>query len=235
VADLVKTSAGGRELRTRIVPVDSGAARATPALAAALDTYDRRADTLERRVLGQIKRPLIRAGNQFPLGGFLAEARRNIVRADLGLIRTDAIRADLPAGPVTYRRLTAIEPGGSDLVRLTLNGTQLQAALEHALSGADGPTVHLAGAQVRYDPKAAAGRRVKGVVFQGGRKLRAEATYTLATDDSTAAGAEGFTMLAGRPLERRGLLGVEATAAFLRRLPQPVEPEAPAAFVSTRR
>jgi hypothetical protein len=107
--------------------------------------------------------------------------------------------------------------------------------LEHALSGTDGPTVHLAGAQVRYDPKAPAGRRVKGVVFQGGRRLRAEGSYTLATDDSTAAGAGGFAMFTNRPMERRGLLEVEATAAFLRRLPQPVEPEPPAAFLSTRR
>jgi 2',3'-cyclic-nucleotide 2'-phosphodiesterase (5'-nucleotidase family) len=235
VADLVKTSSGGREFRTRVNPVDGGPVHPVPALAAALDTYDRRSDTLERRVLGQIKRPLIRAGNQFPLGGFLAEARRNIARADVGLVRTAAIRADLPAGAVTYSRLAAVEPGGNDLVRLTLNGTQLKAALEHALSGPDGPSVHLAGAQVRYDPRAPAGRRVKGIVLQGGRKLHLDATYTLATDDSTAAGAGGFAMLAGRPPERRGLLEVEATAAFLRRLPQPVEPEAPAAFLPTRR
>ncbi len=235
VADLVKTPSGGREIRTRLEPIDSGAARPAPPLAAALDIYERRTDTLEQRVLGQIKRPLVRQGNQFPLGGFLAEARRNIVRADLGLVRTDAIRADLPAGAVTYRRLTAVEPGGSDLVRLTVTGTELQAALEHALSGTDGPTVHLAGAQVRYDPRARAGRRVKGVVLQGGRKLRAEETYTVATDDSTAAGAGGFAMLTGRPAERRGFLAVEATAAFLRRLPQPVEPAPPAAFLSTRR
>jgi hypothetical protein len=42
-------------------------------------------------------------------------------------------------------------------------------------------------------------------------------------------------MLAGRPMERVGLLDVEAVAAYLRRLPQPVEVEASAAFQSTRR
>jgi hypothetical protein len=69
----------------------------------------------------------------------------------------------------------------------------------------------------------------------GSRKLRPRENYTLATDDSTAAGAGGFTMLVGRPLERVGLLDVEAAATYLRRLPQPVEIEASPAFQSTRR
>jgi len=54
-------------------------------------------------------------------------------------------------------------------------------------------------------------------------------------DEATAAGAGGFSMLAGRPIERVGLLDAEAVAAYLRRLPQPVEVEASAAFQSTRR
>jgi hypothetical protein len=42
-------------------------------------------------------------------------------------------------------------------------------------------------------------------------------------------------MLAGRPVERVGLLDVEAAATYLRRLPQPVEVDASPAFQSTRR
>ena len=136
---------------------------------------------------------------------------------------------------MTYARLTAVEPSGSDLVRLTITGTQLTAVLERALAGSGGPTVHLAGAQVRYDPRAAAGKRVRGVVLTGGRKLRAEAEYTLATDEATAGGAGGLGPLAGLQYEREGLLDVEAVGAYLRRLPQPVEASQPAAFISTRR
>ncbi|MGH7527239.1 MAG: 5'-nucleotidase C-terminal domain-containing protein, partial [Gemmatimonadales bacterium] len=235
VADLVKTPAGGREFRTRVERVDSGPVRPEPALAAALETYRRRSDTLERRVLGRMKRPLARTGDQFPLGGFLAQARRNLGRADVGLVRTEAIRADLPAGPVTFARLTEVEPFRSDLVRLTLTGTQLRAALEQALPGPGVPVAHIAGALVRYDPKAQAGHRIKNLVLHGGRQVRPRELYTLATDDSTAVGVGGFTALLGRPLEWRGMLEVEATAAFLRRLPQPVEVEPATGFLSTRR
>lgn len=235
VADLVKTPAGGFDIRLGVVPVDSALRGGDARFRAELDRYQRRSDSVLTRPLGALKRPLVRAGPQFPLGTLIADARRNVLRTDLGLVRTESIRADLPAGPVTYARLSAVEPAGSDLVRLTLTGTQLSALLEGALAGSGGPTIHLAGAQVRYDPRAAAGRRVRGVTLTGGRKLRADAEYTLATDEATAAGAVGLGALAGVGYQREGLLDVEAVAAFLRRLPQPVEVSQPAGFVSTRR
>jgi 5'-nucleotidase len=136
---------------------------------------------------------------------------------------------------VTLARLREVEPAGSDLVRLTLTGAQVRSLLERVLEADDGPAVHLAGGQVRYDPRAPAGRRVKEVTFLDGRKLRPGDSYTLATDEATARGAGGFTMLAARPTERVGLLDVEAAATYLRRLPQPVEVEASTAFRSTRR
>jgi 2',3'-cyclic-nucleotide 2'-phosphodiesterase (5'-nucleotidase family) len=235
VGDLVKTPAGGVDLRVRLVPVGDDAAVPGTPLAAALDTFARRQDSLTRRPLAQLKRPLTRDRARHTLGGVIAEARRNLARADLGLVRDASLRADLPAGPVTLARLRAVEPAGSDLLRLTLTGSQVQALLERALDDGTGSLVHLAGARVRYDPRAPAGRRVKEVTLTGGRKLKQKERYTLATDEPTAAGGNGFPMLAGSPVERVGLLDVEAVAAYLRRLPQPVEVEASAAFLSTRR
>ena len=235
VGDLVKTPAGGMEMRARLTAVPPATASPGTPLAGALDTFARRSDSLARRALAQLKRPLAREGAQHALGGVLAEARRNLARADLGLVRNASILADLPAGPVTLARLREVEPAGSDLVRLTLTGAQVQSLLERALEDPGGPSVHLAGGQVRYDPRAPAGRRVKEVTLGTGRKLRPRDSYTVATDDSTAAGAGGFTMLSGRAAERVGLLDVEAAATYLRRLPQPVEVEASTAFRSTRR
>jgi 2',3'-cyclic-nucleotide 2'-phosphodiesterase (5'-nucleotidase family) len=235
VIDVVKTPAGGRELRTRVDRVDPEVGRGNPALAAALDVYARKADTLDGRALAQLKRPLLRKGVQFPLGGLLAEARRNAFRADVGLVPTSAIRSDLPAGPVTYTKLSQVEPFRLNLVRLTLNGAELRSLLEKTLEAPAGPIAHVAGVVVRYDPKAPAGRRVKSIALQGNRKLRDQDTYTLATDDSTAAGVGGFSMLSGHPMLRSGMLDVEATAAFLRQLPQPVEVSAAGGFLATRR
>jgi 2',3'-cyclic-nucleotide 2'-phosphodiesterase / 3'-nucleotidase / 5'-nucleotidase len=234
VADLVKTPAGGLEFRIGVVPVDSARAGGNAELRAALDTYHRRSDSVLTRPLATLKRPLVREGTQYPLGGLIAEARRNVLRTDLGLVRTASIHADLPAGGATYERLSAVEPDRSDLVKVTLSAVQLTALLEQALALNGGATVHLAGAQVRYDPRAPTGRRVREVVLQGGRKLRRDAEVTLATDLPTVEGAGDLTVLRGLTYQRAGLLDVEAVAGFLRRLPQPVEVGPAATFVSTR-
>jgi 2',3'-cyclic-nucleotide 2'-phosphodiesterase (5'-nucleotidase family) len=235
VADLVKTPAGGLEFRIGVAPVDTARVGGSAELRAALESYRRRSDTVLTRPLATLKRPLVREGSQYPLGALIAEARRNVLRADLGLVRTGSIHADLPAGPATFERLSAVEPEGSDLVKVSLSTTQLTALLEQALSLGGDATVHLAGAVVRYDPRAPVGRRVRGVVLQGGRKLKRDGEVTLATDLPTLDGAGDLTVLRGLMYQRAGLLDVEAVAAFLRRLPQPVEVGPAATFVSTRR
>ncbi|HTG49452.1 MAG TPA: hypothetical protein VL915_03110, partial [Gemmatimonadales bacterium] len=81
--------------------IDSGPAPPGTHIAATLDTFTRRQDSLARRSVAQLKSPLTRTGSEHALGGMIAEARRNLARADLGLVREASIYADLPAGPVT--------------------------------------------------------------------------------------------------------------------------------------
>jgi 2',3'-cyclic-nucleotide 2'-phosphodiesterase (5'-nucleotidase family) len=128
-----------------------------------------------------------------------------------------------------------VEPAAADLLLLTLSGAQVRDLLEQALAGDGTPDVHLAGATVRYDPKARAGRRVKSIALAGGRKFKTEDAYSLVTDHVSAAGGGGLTVLRGLLAERLGLIDIEAVAGYLRRLPQPVEFEGTAAFHSTRR
>ena len=234
VADVVKTAAGGREIRVRIERVAAGPARPGTPLASVLGRVQTRTDSSDRRVVARLKRPLERGGRQDAVGGMVAEARRNAAHADLGLVQDASIRGGLAAGPVTLARLREVEPAGQPLVRLQLTGGELRDLLERTLTDSAGPSAHLAGAIVRYDPRAPAGRRVRSVALAGGRKLRAEAAYTLVTDEATASG-RGDLLPGGRPAERLGIRDVEAVATYLRRLPQPVELGASVAFQSTRR
>jgi 5'-nucleotidase len=234
VADLVKTGAGGREVRTRLEPVNPDSIREDTVVSALIERYRRGAESATKRVVASIKLPLFRIGDQYPLGQVIAEARRNVLRTDLGMVGNGGIRGDLQGGPVTYGQLYEVEPFQNTLVRLTLTGRQLQEVLEHAL-GVDGrPLAHVAGAVVRYDPRRPTGRRVRSVEVQG-RALRRDARYTLAADDFLAAGGDGYDMLIGLPAEPGGILDVDGLITYLRRLPQPVEVTSAPAFVSTRR
>jgi 5'-nucleotidase len=157
-----------------------------------------------------------------------------VLRADVGLVGNDGIRAGLPAGPVTYSQLFEIQPSQNHLVKVTLSGARLRDVLEHAIDRGGRPTAHVAGVKVRYDPRASK-RRVRSMELSGGRKLRTDATYTLAVDDFLSAGGDGYTMLLGLPAEPGGMLDVEGLITYLRRLPQPVTFRDQPGFSSTRR
>jgi len=184
-------------------------------------------------VVARLKSPLDRGGRQDAVGAMVAAARRNAGRADLGLVRGGSIRGGLAAGPVTLAGLRAVEPAGEPLVLLQLGGKELRDLLERTLTDSAGPSVHLAGAVVRYDPRSAPGRRIRSVALAGGRKLESDGSYTMVTDAATASGAGGI-LPGGRSSERLGLQDVEAAATYLRRLPQPVELGPSVAFQSTR-
>jgi 2',3'-cyclic-nucleotide 2'-phosphodiesterase (5'-nucleotidase family) len=134
---------------------------------------------------------------------------------------------------VTLAGLRAVEPAGEPLVLLRVGGKELRDLLERTLTDSAGPSVHLAGAVVRYDPRSAPGRRIRSVALAGGRKLENDGSYTMVTDAATASAAGGI-LPGGRSGQRLGLQDVEAVAAYLRRLPQPVELGPSVAFQATR-
>jgi 5'-nucleotidase len=235
VADLVKTPPGGREVRIRIEPVVPGRVKEDQAMAELVEAYGRKADSITSRVVATVKFPLQRRGDQHPLGGLIAEARRNVLRADVGLVRNDDIRADLPAGPVSYGQLFEVQSSQNGLLKVTLTGRQLGEVLEHAFDRRGRPTAHVSGAKVSYDPSRPMGKRVRRVEFQDGRKLQSDATYTLAADDFLVAGGDGYTTLIGRSAEPAGTLDVDGLIAYLRRLPQPMVMPRVTGFTSTRR
>ncbi len=234
IADVVKTSAGAREVRTRIEPVIADRITPDPGMAALVETYRRRTDSISGRVVATLKVPLTRAGPQHRLGNMLAEARRNVLRADLGLIANSDIRGDLPAGPITYGQVYEVQPSQRSMVTVTLSGKQLREVLEQALAHGGRPSAHVAGARVRYDPRRGIGRRIQAVELQRGRKLQSNAQYTLAVDDVLASGGEGYPMLGRLPSAPGTLLDVDAVVAYLRRLPQPVEVPGESGFQSSR-
>jgi 2',3'-cyclic-nucleotide 2'-phosphodiesterase (5'-nucleotidase family) len=233
VADLVRTAAGGREVRTRVEPVNTDSLPQDPVVAAVVERHAREAESATKRVVAAIKLPLVRTGNEHRLGQLIAEARRNVLRTDVGIVGNGGIRGDLPGGPITYGQLYEVQPFQNTLLRLTLTGRQLQDVLEHALASGS-PYAHVAGVIVRYDPRGSPGRRVRSVELAG-RKFRRDERYTLAVDDFLAAGGDGYKMLSNLPAEPGGILDMDALITYLKRLPQPAEITLRPGFVSTRK
>jgi 2',3'-cyclic-nucleotide 2'-phosphodiesterase (5'-nucleotidase family) len=219
VVDVIRTVPGGRELRARPIPLAADV-RPDPVLARVAEGFRRRADSIETEPVATLKLPLDRGDRR--LGQLVAEARRNALHADAGLVRESELRSGLAAGPVAYRDLVRVPPFERTLVTVTLSGKQLLRLFEQAL--ADGtPSVGVAGLQVRYDPKRAVGRRVRRVLFGDGRELQRDSVYHVVVDDAMVGPTGGLAVLREGVAARSALLDVDALVRYLRRLPQPVE------------
>jgi 5'-nucleotidase len=223
VVDFVD-SAGTRVARIRVETVYADREAPDTAVARVVDAYVRRTAPLANRAVAELAAPLERTGDQYPLGNLIADAYRAAAHADVAIVNNGGIRADLPAGTVTWGQLFEVVPFQNYVVRLTVTGAVLKAALEHAVGAADA-RAHVSGITVRVTPANPAGQRVTAVTLAGGRPLVDTATYTLAVPDFMAAGGSGYAMLRVSA-ENTGVVDLDALVDYLRSLPQPVRPPA---------
>jgi 5'-nucleotidase len=202
-------------------------------LAAVVARAEAAADSVGSRVVARIKVPLRKGGGAgAPLGELVADAQRNALRADVAFVSGATLSADLPAGPTTYGSLLALHQMARPLVTVRVTGAVLKQALEAAVREVE-PAVHLSGVTLRYDPRAADGRRVRRVTLSDGSSLRKNRQYRVAVAEPLLRQSR-FAALAGGPTEPSTVTDVDALALYLRRLPQPVLPPEPGRVEASR-
>ncbi len=228
VVDFVRVAGTRREVRARMETPWADVARRDPALADLLARAQRDVDTIAARQIVPLKFPLRREGGDYALGRLIADAQRNIAKADVAIMNNGGIRADLPSGTITYGDLYEVQPFQNRLQRLTVKGDVLLQALEQVVAGDRGPSAHVAGVELWYDPDRRAGQRITRTRLANGREIERGRTYTLAVSDFLAMGGSGFAMLVGVPAVDLEVLDLDALIQYLRVLRPPVEgPAAP--------
>jgi 2',3'-cyclic-nucleotide 2'-phosphodiesterase (5'-nucleotidase family) len=214
-------SAGVRVAHMRVATVWADRERPDTAVARVVAEQVRRVAPRTSRVVATLAATLVRRSDQYALGNLIADADRAAAHADVAIVNNGGIRADLPAGAVTWGQLFEVLPFQNFVVRLTVSGAVLRQALEHAV-GARDARAHVSGVLVRVDASGPPGRRVTSVTLAGGGPLLDTAHYSLAVPDFLAAGGSGYAMLRGVPTENTGVVDLDALIAYLRALPQPV-------------
>ena len=227
VVDIVRTAAGRREVRARIETPYTDRVYPDPSVVEIVTFYEKAIEGLTSRVVGRFQAELRRRGDEYALGRLIADAQRDVAKADVAIVNNGGIRADLPAGTATYGDLYAVQPFQNRLVRLAVKGDVLLQALEHAVAG-ERPDAHLSGVELWYDPGKRPGDRITRVRLADGNGIERDRTYTLAVSDFLAAGGSGFAMLVGRPGADLGILDLDALIGYLAVLRQPIEPPADA-------
>jgi 5'-nucleotidase len=133
------------------------------------------------------------------IGNLMADAVRESVQADVGMINAGAIRGDriYTAGPLTRRLMLAMHPFGNVVVKTEIPGRVLLQALTHAVSALPataGRFPQVSGLKLAVDIHDTP-PRLTGVLVNG-QPLDVNRTYTLALPDYLFTGGDGFAMFA---------------------------------------
>jgi 2',3'-cyclic-nucleotide 2'-phosphodiesterase / 3'-nucleotidase / 5'-nucleotidase len=221
VVDFVRVGGTRREVRARIETPFADRVRLDPGLAEAQRLDQQSIASITSRPVARFASALRRAGGEYGLGRLIADAQRNVAKADVALVNNGGIRADVAAGLATWGDLYEVEPFQNRLLRLAVSGKVLREALEHTVAG-DRPDAHVAGIEVWYDPRKPPGERIKRLRLATGRDVATNGTYTLAVADFLAAGGSGYAMLRGAVSGDVGVTDLDALIQYLAVLRQPI-------------
>jgi len=221
VVDFVRGPGGRREVLARVETPYTDWVSPDPELQNLMALFKVGIENLTSRAITRIKVDLRRQGDEYGLGRLIADAMRNVAKADVAIVNNGGIRADLPAGTATYGDLYHVMPFQNRLLRLTVQGDLLRQALEHAVAG-DRPDAHVSGVELWYDPQQRPGRRIGKATLADGKGIDGGRSYTLAVSDFLATGGSGYTMLVGSPAADLAVVDLDAFIQYLAVLRQPI-------------
>ena len=148
------------------------------------------------------------------LGDLCADAYRAMSGADVAIVNGGGVRADIPAGDITYGQIIAVHPFGNEMCVVECTGQEILDALElgcSKLPAESGGFLHVSGMTYTVDLNVESSvkldengmfvsvegdRRVKDVTI-GGEPLDPEKTYTLASHNYKLKDCgDGYSMFA---------------------------------------
>ncbi|HEX5631644.1 MAG TPA: 5'-nucleotidase C-terminal domain-containing protein, partial [Gemmatimonadales bacterium] len=224
VVDLVRRPEGGYRAHVRVVRADAAEVTPDRELAALVEQAAKRNAKLAGREVARLRVAMRRDRGEHALGNFIADAYRNVTRADVAILNRGGVRADLDAGIVTYGELFAVSPFGDRLLTFELTGAELRGLLERAVEEAPPGGYFFSGVTLRYDRRRPRGERIVEARLADGKKLEGKRRYRLAASDYVAANRETALRLFERRHADAGVTDLEALERWFRRLPQPVDP-----------
>lgn len=201
-----------------------------PRQTALIESYERLAGPLAKRVVGRLGAALPRetnAAGASPLGQVIADAQLAATRdagAQIALMNPGGIRAPMPTpadGQLRYEDLFSVQPFSNNLVTMSLSGAQLLKLLEQQW---DQPAPRILqvsrGFAYTWDAARPAGQRVvPGSVQLDGRPIDPAASYRITVNAYLAGGGDRFVLLQEGRETKTGIMDVDALELFVKEHP----------------
>ncbi|MGY2063733.1 5'-nucleotidase C-terminal domain-containing protein, partial [Nocardia gipuzkoensis] len=159
-------------------------------------------------------------GGDSPLGDVIADSMLAALapEAVAAFMNPGGVRADLPAGPITYAQAYTVQPFGNQVVSVRLTGQQILSLLEQQWDNVSKPnTLSVAGITYAFSDAAPKGHKVLAdTVRVGGQPLNPVAVYTVSTNNFLASGGDGFTVFTQGTPARVGPTDLHALESYLK-------------------
>lgn len=133
-------------------------------------------------------------GGETNLSRFVTDIFREVTGADVVMTNGGGIRASIPKGKITVGDVRTVFPFGNSIVVKEVSGAVIREMMTSGLKSypnASGSMPQVSG--ITYKIKATGGAPYE--IMVGDEPLDNAKTYTLATNDFTAAGGDGYSML----------------------------------------
>jgi 5'-nucleotidase len=172
------------------------------------------------RVVAATDAAITRSANQAgesELGSLIADAQRTEFAGDIAFMNPGGIRADVPAGDITWGALFTVQPFSNDLVRLTLTGEQILRLLEQQWSPTATRILQVSGLRYSYAASATASSRVISAEING-NPLDPSARYAVVANAFLAGGGDGFSVFNEGQDRVVGPVDLDALVAYVEQL-----------------
>jgi 5'-nucleotidase len=145
----------------------------------------------EAKVGVNVSAPFSRAyTGESALGDLLADALRRSGSADVGIMNSGGIRADLPAGDLTYGDIFAVSPFDNFPAQAIMTGAQILDLLRLTSDGVRG-IMQVSGLRYTVDASKTGSDRLQKVTRDDGTPIDPEKLYTVIMPDFIAMGGDG--------------------------------------------
>ncbi|EFO1270373.1 bifunctional metallophosphatase/5'-nucleotidase [Escherichia albertii] len=158
-----------------------------------IDGWNKKLADIVRQPVGESPVTLTRAyGESSQLGNLFTDAMLVAApNAQIALINSGSLRADINAGPITFGDITSTFPFKNELTEMDLSGKDLRNLMEHGASLTNGILQMSKGAEMHYIPQKPVGQRIESFTINGKAVVDTE-TYHVATTTFLALGGDGF-------------------------------------------
>lgn len=129
------------------------------------------------------------------LGNLIALAQMEKTNADLSVMNSGGIRADLPAGNITYKDILIVQPFANTLCTVVLNGEELKEYLQVVANRKKGSGAF---PQFTHVELSLQGEQLAEVKVAG-KPLVPQQSYKLALNSFIASGGDGYPKLKDHP------------------------------------